>query len=143
MKVYYAHPMSWYGTEREEDDIDCIQRETPLASTVVNPNSEDFQTQVETLKQEGQESHIMGIFTAAVVECDALAYRTFDDDKISAGVAQEILTAALHGKQIFRLMDLNKNNKPKLFEQRGIRAAFGPNVLTIAETRDRIKRGVM
>lgn len=132
MKVYYAHPMSWYGTEREEDDIDCIQRETPLASEVVNPALED--------------SKDMGHYLSLVEASDALAYRTFDDDKIGAGVAQEILTAALHGKQIYRIMDLNKSPiglKPKLFEQRGIRAAFGPNVLTIAETRDRIKRGVM
>jgi hypothetical protein len=122
--------MSWYGTEREALDIATILASTPLHTTVVNP-------------AEHQKEPTMAKFLLMVEQADALAYRTFDDDFIGAGVAQEVLAAALHGKQIFRIMDLTRDKGPILFEQRGLRAAFGPRVLTIIETKGRIKRGMM
>jgi hypothetical protein len=135
--------MSWYGTDREAEDLAAIAKNTPIGTEIVNPNSPEFADQVETLKQEGHSDKIMAIFMDAVAVCDAIAYRTFDDDYIGAGVAQEVLTAAIHGKQIFRILDLTRDKGPMLFEQAGLRAAFGPRVLTISQTRDRIKRGFM
>jgi hypothetical protein len=133
--------MSWYGTEREREDVGAIDRQTSLQTEIINPADEEFTAKAATAKANGW--NVMAIFLEQVEQADAIAYRTFDDDYIGAGVAQEILTAALHGKQIFRLMDLTHGKGPVLFEQRGIRAAFGPRVLTIVETKDRIKRGVM
>ena len=150
MKVYYAHPMSWYGTEREAADVAAILRDTPNGTEVVNPALVDLN--VVSVYREGEPdrrklsgAEAMQVFIGMVEQADAIAYRSFDDDRIGAGVAQEVLVAALHGKQIFRIMDLSTRGQmgPVLFEQVGLRAAFGPKVLTIIETRDRIKRGVM
>lgn len=139
MKIYYAHHMSWYGTDREAADVQAILARSPLNTELVNPNTPEFADKVRV----ANENHMpMQPFFAAVEYCDAIAYRTFDDDYIGAGVAQELLTAAIHGKQIFRIMDLTRDKGPMLFEQAGLRVSFGPKVLTIVETRDRIKRRV-
>jgi hypothetical protein len=138
MKIYYAHPMSWYGTDREKDDVTLLLANTPLHTEVVNPNAPEHRAAVETLKAQGNEARIMGYFLDRLAVCDAIAYRTFDDGRISAGVAQELLTAALHGKQIFRFRDPGK-----LYEEHGLQAAFGPRVLTITQTRDLLRRGIM
>lgn len=141
MKIYYAHPQTWYGTEREAADLKAIAAQTPMHTEIVNPGEDKFGARTAMAKANGWS--VMAIFLEAVEKADAIAYRTFDDDYIGAGVAQEVLIAALNGHQIFRIMDLIADKGPMLFEQRGLRAAFGPRVLTIVETRDRIKRGVM
>jgi len=145
MKIYYAHPMSWYGTEREAADIAAILSQSPKGTEIVNPAEAPFATLVAEYKATDKAGEIMSIFVDAVVQSDAIAYRTFNDGYLGAGVAQEVLTAAIHGKQIFQIMDLTRERikGPALFEQQGLRASFGPRVLTIVETRDRIKRGVM
>lgn len=144
MKIYYAHPMSWYGTDREKDDLAVIAKSTPVGTEIINPNTPDIVDQVKFSKDAGLSGNdIMVIFLNLVAACDAIAYRTFDDDRMGAGVAAELLHAAVQGKQIFRILDLTRDKGPMLFEQSGLRAAFGPHVLTITETRDRIRRGIM
>lgn len=144
MKIYYAHPMSWYGTDRETEDLKAIAHKFPNAE-IENPAA--YEDAVKTLKTQGADGKaIMDFFINRLLVCDAIAYRTFDDDYIGAGVALEVFTAAVWGKQIFRLLDqISRFDDlvPGLLGQLGLRAAFGPRVLTIADTRDRIKRGVM
>jgi len=45
----------------------------------------------------------MDVFTAAVKDCDALAFRSFQDGRISAGVKKEIDAAIELGKPVIEL----------------------------------------
>ena len=79
MKIYYARPISLYNTKQDERDITLLKR---LGFDVVNPNKEELQ---ERYKTEG-----MDAFLQAIDDCDVLAFRSFQDGKISAGVKKEI-----------------------------------------------------
>lgn len=140
MKIYYAHPMSWYDTDREAADVKVIR---DGGDEPVNPNSSDFTAAVSEAKALDKSSNlVMAIFFDSIADVEGLAYRTFDDGYLGAGVASEILQAYIKGKMIFQILDTYKKG-PMLFEQSGLKAAFGPRVLTIDETRNRIKRRVM
>lgn len=82
-----------------------------LGFEVINLNKEKLQ---ERYKSEG-----MSVFYEALSDCDALAFRSFIDLKIGAGVHGEILKAIGLGKIIFELLTIT--------EQR---------ILSIEETRD-------
>lgn len=149
MNIYYAHPMSWYDTDREKDDIAAIAEFGP-GITVINPNTAPFHGAVTQAKADGRTGQqIMDIFLKAVIDADALAYRTFDDGYLSSGVAHEVFVAYLYGRPIYQIIDAYKQGSkrnglvPKLFEQQTLRAAFGPRVMNITDTRDRIHRRIM
>lgn len=142
MKIYYAHPMSWYDHPREEFDVEAIGKFGPNIE-VVNPNGPEFKAAVDKTLKDGKSSNLtMALFFDAISDVDAIAYRTFDDGYLGAGVASEILQAFLKGKAIYQIMDSGRLG-PTLFEQSRLSASFGPRVLTIIQTRDRIKRGVL
>jgi len=92
MKIYYARPISLYNTKQEERDLSLL---VYLFKDVVNPNKEELQRRYDI---EG-----MDVFTSAVKDCDALAFRSFQDGKISAGVKKEIDAAIENGKPVFEL----------------------------------------
>lgn len=92
MKIYYARPISLYNTKQEERDLLLL---TQLSLDIVNPNKAELQKRYDI---EG-----MDVFTAAVKDCDALAFRSFQDGKISAGVKKEIDTALELGKPVIEL----------------------------------------
>jgi hypothetical protein len=79
MKVYYARPFSLYNTKQDERDILTLRT---LGFDVVNPNKEELQLRYKT---EG-----MDAFLQAIDDCNLLAFRSFQDGKISAGVMKEI-----------------------------------------------------
>lgn len=79
LKVYYAHPITLYGTPAETRDIATLEA---LGFEVVNPNTPELDA---AYKERGME-----VFTPVVESCDALAFRSFPDGSIPAGVAQEI-----------------------------------------------------
>lgn len=151
MKIYYAHPQSWYNTDREKADLQCIADSTPMGTEIVNPNSDHFRDMVDGIKGANGgtlatgDFSIMKLFVEAVAACDCVAYRTFDDGSIGAGVGHELLTAAVHGKQIFRLMNRYRPQPAVVMqeERHGLGASFGPRLITIVQTRDYIKRGVL
>lgn len=92
MKIYYARPISLYNTKQEERDLLLLVQ---LSFQVVNPNKEELQVRYQ---QEG-----MDVFLSAVKDCDFLAFRSFPDGKISAGVIKEINQAIELGKQVIEL----------------------------------------
>lgn len=92
MKVYYARPISLYGTHQDKRDIEIISK---MGFELVNPNKEELQ---ERYKKEG-----MDVFTQAVSDCDALFFRAFQDLKISAGVKKEIDKAIELGIPVLEL----------------------------------------
>lgn len=79
MKIYYARPINLYNSELERRDMVHLFR---LGFEVINPNKEELQKRY---KKEG-----MDVFLEAVKECDALAFRSFPDLSIGAGVQKEI-----------------------------------------------------
>lgn len=114
-KVYYAHPVTHYGTIVEELDIIILQN---MGFEVINPNSENTNT---AYKEKG-----MQVFFDMIDTCDVLAFRSFNDGMIGAGVKKEIEYAlAAKGLCVFEL-------------QRDIL----DRSLTVEQTRERIKQGV-
>jgi hypothetical protein len=101
--IYYAHPMSWYGTTGEADDVAALKAQ---GYTVMNPN--DGEGHFEGLVQREKllaKPDIMRIFREALRSCDGLAYRplTHGPGMITAGVAVEIMEAIVRGLPVFRL----------------------------------------
>jgi hypothetical protein len=124
-RIYYAHSMHLYGTLQEKRDIELLES---LGFEVVNPNCEEIVMQVEAIRdiyeksgatKDATSTAIMEYFYEEVIpDCDALAYRSFIDFKIGAGVYGEILIAKSLNKPIIEL--------PTLITSRS---------LTVAETR--------
>jgi hypothetical protein len=111
MKIYYARPINLYKTNQDVRDIESLKS---LFQDVVNPDKEELQKRYE---KDG-----MDAFLAAVSDCDALAFRSFPDGKISAGVKKEIDKALELGKPVIEL--------PTITESR---------VLSVEDTRSYLK----
>jgi hypothetical protein len=112
MKVYYAHPITIYGTKQEARDIETL---TALGFDVLNPNNPDLALKYEHIKD-------MSVFTESVLLSDGLAFRAMPDGSIPAGVKTEIDWAKGAGKPVFEL--------PSCVERRW---------LTVEQTREAIK----
>lgn len=91
-RVYYAHPVSLYGTKQEDRDVSTLIN---LGFEVVNPNH--------AIHQDGYERSGMIYFTELVRSCDALAFRAFPDGSIGAGIVYEIGDAERLQKPVFEL----------------------------------------
>jgi hypothetical protein len=92
MKIYLARPISLYNTPQDARDINLLKQ---LGFDVINPNKEALQ---ERYKTEG-----MDVFLQAISECDALAFRSFPNLQITAGVAKEIDKAVELNKPVIEL----------------------------------------
>lgn len=92
MKVYFARPISLYKTPQDERDIDLLMS---LGFDVVNPDKAALS---ERYKDEG-----MDVFYAAVRDCNVIAYRSFPDLMIGAGVKGEIDEAIKAGLMVIEL----------------------------------------
>lgn len=90
MRVYYAHPVSLYGTKQEARDVATLEG---LGFQVINPNGPQHQI--------GYEEGGMDYFTRIVQACDAVAFRAFPDGSIGAGIAKEVRAA--EGKPVIEL----------------------------------------
>lgn len=90
--IYYAHPVTDYGTEQEARDIATLEA---LGFEVANPNAPENE---EAYKKDG-----MNHFLRMVDDCDALAFRTFRGGSIGAGVAKEIFRAMKAGKPVIEM----------------------------------------
>jgi hypothetical protein len=98
MKVYFARPINLYKTPQDERDLLLLKN---LNLDVINPDKEELQKRY---KEEG-----MSVFIQAMQDCDVLAFRSFPDLKISAGVKKEIDEAIEKGKIIFELPTITEN----------------------------------
>lgn len=92
MRIYFAHPVSEYGTPFQA----AVLKE--LASSWHEVESPDAPHH-----QEGYRVGGMAYFEGVIAGCDALAYLRFPDGTIGAGVAKEIAAAAGSGKPIFEV----------------------------------------
>lgn len=82
MKIYYAHPISMYGTDQEKRDIQTIEKLFP-GSFIYNPGNDDSSS-------DGYKTKGMQYFYDIVEKCNLLIFRSFVDGKIGAGVWGEI-----------------------------------------------------
>lgn len=79
--IYYAHPVSIYGTLLEKIDLETIEK-VFYYGEIYNPNCKDCE---DGYKKEGME-----YFKNKVKSSKLLVFRSFTDGKISSGVAKEI-----------------------------------------------------
>lgn len=94
MRAYFAHPVTDYGTEREEIAVGDIQFG---GWQVENPNQPHH--------QRGYENEGMRYFERVVQSCDALVFLRFPNGAIGAGVGKEIDAAMGSGIPVFELFD--------------------------------------
>jgi len=86
-KVYYAHPQSLYYTPQEARDVALLKS---MGFEVVNPSDQKYVDQIAGMINSEDK---MQFFVDLVNTCDILAFRSFPDGSIPAGVAQEIKQA--------------------------------------------------
>ncbi|RVO41324.1 hypothetical protein CN093_08640 [Sinorhizobium meliloti] len=90
MRIYLAHPVSDYGTERQAATIDLLRSR---GWQVENP---DQPHHARAYKARGMQH-----FVEVVEDCDGLAFLRFPDRSIGAGVAKEIETALRRGLMVW------------------------------------------
>lgn len=94
MKCYYAHPINTYNSQTETDDIKFLRS---LGLTVVNPAK--LSKFVEPMSSYDR----MLYFYRLAEKCDCLAFRSFPDGSIGAGVAKEIWAMESKDGMVFEL----------------------------------------
>jgi hypothetical protein len=93
LTIYYAHPLSLYGTPQEARDVDMLRQ---IGFEVYNPNSKKDDEQYANLSME--------YFLRIIEEqCNLLAFRAFPDGNIPSGVAREIRHARILHMPILEL----------------------------------------
>ena len=122
MTIYYAHPITDYDTVKERRDIALLRR---LGFEVYNPNSPEDS---EAYREHGMK-HFCDIIRSD--EIVGVAFRTFHDGMISAGVSKEIQTAYEGCNIVFRL---TSKNGPQIVGQDWV----AEHTLSVKETRKRI-----
>lgn len=98
MKVYYARPISLYGTKQEERDKDTL---AALGFEIIDPNKAEL---VERYKTEG-----MKVYLELVHQADLVAFRAFPDGSIGAGVMKEIREAEERDMPVIELPTILSN----------------------------------
>ena len=91
LKVYYAHPISLFGTPTQKRDMELLEA---LGLEIINPDDEE--------KQAGYESNGIEYFKEVVARADVVAFRAFPDGTIGAGVVMEI-TEYTEGKPVIEI----------------------------------------
>ena len=98
MRIYYAHPISDYGTTHEQ----VVQRSISLMLPafiggyepwIVNPN--------EPLHQKGYEERGMDHFMDVIDGCDGCVFDSFPGGIIGSGVAMEVKRFLDQGKPVW------------------------------------------
>lgn len=124
MKIYFAHPMSHYGTEYEKMCLENIQNVFPKAE-IVNPSDEHH---VETYKS--WKKHGMRYWKQLVAGCDAIVFATYKDGEVGMGVYTEIMEMVEYNGFIFEVDHLGVGVV-------SLDTVYNIRPLSIQETRDR------
>jgi len=94
MRVYFAHPVSDYGTPRETAAAAVMEA---VGWSVENPNQPHH--------QRGYDAGGMGYFEQIARACDGLAFMRFPNGAIGAGVGKEVGAALDASKPVYELFD--------------------------------------
>lgn len=101
MKMYFAHPVTDYGTERQAWALAGLKHHftedlgRPL--TIENPD--------QPLHQAGYDAEGMDYFKRVVESCDSLAFMRFPNGAIGAGVGREIGWAIVANLWVYEVFD--------------------------------------
>lgn len=96
-QVYFAHPISDYGTTWEAAAETAISLALP-GFEIVNPNQPDF--------DDGYRVRGMQFFLDRCAECDAVVWSPFPNGLVGAGVAKEVASFAVSGAAMMLGRDL-------------------------------------
>jgi hypothetical protein len=123
--IYFAHPVNTYNTFIEAKVIEKIQEQFP-DQVILNPNHPYI---AHLYKKQG-----MKIFKKLVKMCDILICLPFEGGEIGAGKAKEISWGLKKETPCYYIC----NTQP--FEYERIYTLNGYNVLTVKETREKLKK---
>ena len=118
-KVYYAHSMLFYNSQRELDDIKLLE---DMGFEVVNPNSPGNE-------EKYLEKRAFGFFLDMVRDCEILAFRGYFN-KITHGTGTEVKYALEHKMPVIELpyltedRFLSKEDTNNYFRPRGTKESI-------------------
>lgn len=98
-KIYYAHPISTYGSIIETKDIETLSN---LGLSVLNPNNAEIQEEYQEIKKKDGENP-MNLFKNLINQCDCFCFRGLPDSSIPSGIAFELEYAKELGLPIIEL----------------------------------------
>lgn len=127
MKIYFAHPMSTYGTSTEKKAIAKIKKHFGELAEVLNPSDEQFVAAIKVIYPHTG----MCVFDLIAAKADIVVAMPYADGRHGAGVFSEITAAHRAGKKIFEISDAFIIEELNYFEC---------EALSVSETRHRIRQ---
>lgn len=114
-KLYFAHPISSYGTPEEAQIIKALQ---DLGFKVINPNDQIHQDKVKSLQAEfnteaapkAASPHIMKYFVEVCDNTQACAILSFPNDKFGAGTVKEAQSFIDRGMPLYEVKLVGSGN---------------------------------
>jgi hypothetical protein len=102
MRIYFAHPITDYGTERQARALAGLR-----AHFVDDLGRRHFEIENpdQPRHQIGYETGGMEYFKAIIEKCSHLAFMRFPDGSIGAGVGREILWAHIANLHTYEIFD--------------------------------------
>lgn len=105
-KLYFAHPISTYGSEQELRIISMLSSKYD----VINPSADMHQDKAKKLRGEFNNSSeaskaVMDYFVEVANGCDACAVLTFPKGELGAGTVKEAQSLLDEGKKVFKIKD--------------------------------------
>ncbi len=127
--LYFAHPVSDYGTVHEADCLAAIEAAFSTSDVdvaIYNPNSPSGDV--------GYRRHGMSFFEGVISTCSMLVFRSFGDGAIGAGVATEIGCALGLGLPVHEIVETTRG-RLALVPRRHLDAS---RILDVPQTRARL-----
>lgn len=102
MKVYFAHPISSYGSGQEKQIVLALQA---MGLTVVNPNDQEHQDKVKEIQEKFSDRNeasrlVMEYFISICRPCDGCIILPFPDGSLGAGIVKEVRSFMDQGKKV-------------------------------------------
>jgi hypothetical protein len=94
LRIYYAHPICFYGTEQEANVLNLIKK-TFEESEIINPADYNKYADYED---------VMEYYLELVRSCDIVVFSKLLG-KVTAGVGKEVNFALDIGKKVFRITE--------------------------------------
>lgn len=138
MKVYYAHPMTWYGSAMEAQDVALLRALYPMAE-IINPGLPHIKADYDSWRAKHLKRDVMEFFAKLVRDCDVVAFRAYADDAIGADVAREIFEASMRNIPVHEIVTVK--HEPFMIFNRPV-GTVAPRFIDIEATRERTRQGV-
>ncbi len=101
-RVYFAHPISSYGTVEERLVVSALEK---TGDEVVNPGASAYQDAAKKIRENSTDTknagkEVMDYFLALAASCDDCVFLSFSDGKIGAGVVGEAKSFMARGRLV-------------------------------------------